>query len=217
MSAPSNNIPRIHCWWRVPGVGCLVPDVGWSVSGVRCRLWHWSWPCSGPALTPLLTPLLAPPCPGLTARAPRICTHPPRGSARTSCRPWHPHAPRVHLAPPVPHCTVIARPGTPWGGPWGSLLAAPVGTCTGYVPCPLKQAPLAPLIGTQLPAPGVTVNGAITGREAKLALLWSTFYINAIMAKETPARACLIAIMAHLAPIMAVIDPLHPYPIYYSY
>ena len=131
----------------------------------------------------------------------------------------HPGTPPTPGTPPATH----AGPAGPavrarrQDRLWGSLLAAPMATCTGFMACPVKPGLCYPLIGTPVHAPCVTANRAITADGCQLTLLWSTLLTNAIMAIKTPARACDVGLTAIMTVIMGNNDPLAPYPIFISY
>ena len=82
-----------------------------------------------------------------------------------------------------------------------------------HVTWPSTRTLVTPLIGTRHHAPDVTQYSAITAIRHSYTLLWSTFCIIAIMAVETPARACIYrpyAIITLIMTRLARYDPSWP-------
>ena len=88
--------------------------------------------------------------------------------------PCTPGRPCTTTHPGSQHSTYAPRHAGESGMALGSLPSAPVDTMARLVTCPVKQPCSCPLIGTPVPAPGVTLTLAITGSNVMLTLLWST-------------------------------------------
>ena len=159
--------------------------------GIGCRLWH----RSGTVLDTVLGTVPARPCPALALLMARICTRRHLGTARVLVPPWHPPTPRVHH---LHHRSDVTRadtlPGHVTGRRhlWGSLWAAPVGTCTAHVTWPGTRTPIYPADRYPVSAPGVTCYMAITGSGATYTLLWSTIYGSAHWVPLYPALVYLL-------------------------